>query len=86
MDVSLATKARANLPSFEKSLTMAMLYRAGMSIAVLLPPAISGVRNRKSKGAAPLPLVSCGPSFVRPAIARFPMGETWTGIKESSNG
>jgi hypothetical protein len=45
MDVSLATKARAYLPSSEKSLTMTMLYRIGMTIAVLLPPAISGVRN-----------------------------------------
>jgi hypothetical protein len=45
-----------------------------------------GRKKQEEQGAAPLPLVSCGPSFVRPAIARFPMGETWTGIKESSNG
>jgi hypothetical protein len=84
MDVSLATKARAYLPSSEKSLTIAMPYRIGMTIAVLLPRAISGVRNRKSRALLHYP--SCLAGFVRPAIARFPMGETWTGIKESSNG
>jgi hypothetical protein len=84
MDVSLATKARVYLPSFEKWLIMAMLYYVGMTFAILLPRAVSGYR--KQDHAAPLPFVSCAPPFVRAAIARFPMGETWTGIKESSNG
>jgi hypothetical protein len=29
---------------------------------------------------------SVTPRVLRPAIALFPMDETWTGIKESSNG
>ena len=84
MDVSLATKACAYLPGFEKWLIIAMLYCIGITFAVLLARAVSGYK--KQERAAPLPFVSCAPSFVRAAIARFPMGETWTGIKESSNG
>jgi hypothetical protein len=61
-----------------------MPYRIGMTIAILIAAGRFG--REKQERAAPLTLVSCGRSFVQPAIAGFPASETWTGIKESSNG
>src|SRR5271167_3068683 len=69
MDVSLATTARAYLPSLRKIINNSNALLRWHDLCC--SPAAGRFGRKKQERAAPLPFVSCAPSFVRAAIAHF---------------